>query len=158
MASEPSTLIAWSWTGYTHGQPNGPLPHRHGYLTLIAQCFGLLLPILVTSAGSPGPTIFAHPLWLAVGSVATFVVYSYRNWLGYSGGLVLAFFLMSITPMIFQDAASTGKVARTYFTAWLVSCILNLVSIFTVAYAFVPGGVYLRERTDLWVSLLLLVQ
>jgi hypothetical protein len=32
----------------------------------------------------------------------------------------------------------------------LVYCVLNVVSIFTVAYAFVPGGVYLRGRTDWW--------
>lgn len=68
--------------------------------------------------------------------------------MGYSGGLALAVFLMSITPLVMQRATLTGKVARTYTTAFFVAIVLNLASIFTVAYAFVPGGNIVRERTD----------
>lgn len=82
-------------------------------------------------------------------------MYRHRDWAGYVGGLNLALFLMSITPLVFHRAAAaalggTGKIGRVYFTALLVYCLLNLASIFTVAYAFVPGGIYFRERTDLY--------
>ena len=51
-----------------------------------------------------------------------------------------------------KDAKTTDAGERTaavYTAALGVYCALTLASIFTVAYAFVPGGVYLRERTDL---------
>ncbi|KAF8962704.1 Frag1/DRAM/Sfk1 family-domain-containing protein [Flammula alnicola] len=81
---------------------------------------------------------------------------------GYGGGLGVAVFLMSVLPLGFERAAEAAvgsgggggggkelRVAKVYTTALGVYCVLNLASIFTVAYAFVPGGVYLRERTDL---------
>lgn len=84
-------------------------------------------------------------------------MYAYRNWIGYAGGLGVAVFLMSVLPQVFDLAAATAtagggtglRISKTYTMALGVYCLLNLASIFTVAYAFVPGGVYLRERTDL---------
>ena len=150
LLSDSSTLIAWSWTGYMNRRPQGPLPNLHGSITLIAQSLGLLIPILLASRGS---RLLMHPAWLAYGTISSFVMYQYRNWLGYVGGLNLAIFLMSIIPQVLDGAASasTGRVATTYFMAWLVACLLDLANVWTVAYAFVPGGVYLRERTDLYV-------
>ncbi|KAJ7722557.1 Frag1/DRAM/Sfk1 family-domain-containing protein [Mycena maculata] len=152
LLSDSSTLISWSWTGYINSNPQGPLPHLHGSLTFIAQSIGLLLALTLISSNAVD--VLAHPLWFLYGSAAATVLYAYRNWLGYTGGLNLAVFIMSIIPIVFKrasDAAgttgqSTGKV---YFAAMLVYCLLGLASIWTVAYAFVPGGVYLRERTDL---------
>lgn len=93
------------------------------------------------------------------------MMYSYRNWLGYTGGLAHALFLMSVIPLVLQRAAiavgsntsspDTAKltgVARTYMLAMFVYCLLNLASIFTAAYAFVPGGWVFRERTDVYAS------
>lgn len=155
MLADSSTLIAWSWTGYQNGVPKGPLPHLHGSLTLIAQCVGLLLPVVLSTSAadssasaSSATDLLAHPVWLLCGAASSFVMYKYRDWTGYAGGLGTAVFLMSITPLVLQRAATTQKIGRTYFVAFLVYCVLNLASIFTVAYAFVPGGVYLRERTD----------
>ena len=165
--TDASTLIAWSWTGYENRAPRGPIPHLHGAITLAVQCAGLLLPVVLTSLSASASEstwwssdmdmkILTHPMWLAFGSASTWVMYTYKDWTGYTGGLGLAFWAMSITPMVFQRAAAFAaeeeKVARTYATAFLVYCLLVLTSIFTVAYAFVPGGVYLRERTDWLVS------
>ncbi|KAF7967485.1 hypothetical protein HWV62_34095 [Athelia sp. TMB] len=148
LLSDSSTLIAWSWTGYADRKPLGPLPHLHGSVTLVAQALGLLIPIISPTWGQ---RILVHPIWFAYGCANAFVMYQYRNWLGYIGGLNLAVFLMSIIPHVLQGAALASKkgVAKTYFTAWLVACLLDLAGVWTVAYAFVPGGVYLRERTDL---------
>jgi len=78
-------------------------------------------------------------------------MYRHRDWVGYFGGLNLAVFSMSVLPMVLSLAAesSDGRVARTYTLAFFVTCLFYLASVWTVAYAFVPGGVYLRERTDL---------
>lgn len=147
--ADPSTLIAWSWTGYQNSSPKGPIPHLHGALTLIVQSVGLLIPILLSSTPS-AISLLAHPLWFLYGGASAYVMYAYKNWLGYIGGLNLALFLMSLVPTIFLRAAraAKGNVASTYGLAFFTYCVLNLASIFTVAYAFVPGGVFLRERTD----------
>ena len=78
-------------------------------------------------------------------------MYAYKDWAGYAGGLGVAFFLMSVWPSVWARAAEAGRgrVARTAATAWLVVCLFDVASTFTVAYAFVPGGEYFRERTDL---------
>ncbi|KAJ7127156.1 Frag1/DRAM/Sfk1 family-domain-containing protein [Mycena epipterygia] len=152
LLSDSSTLISWSWTGYVDSHPQGPVPHLHGSLTFIAQSIGLLLALTLISRNST--EALAHPLWFCYGSAATAVLYTYKNWLGYIGGLNLAVFVMSVIPVVFKRASdavgSTGQsIGKVYFTAMLVYCLLGLASIWTVAYAFVPGGVYLRERTDL---------
>jgi hypothetical protein len=105
-------------------------------------------------AGSnPIHVLISHPSFYAFGATSTYVLYSHENWLGYLGGLGLAFFLMCITPIVFgQVAAAKARAGRMIGTAFVVYCLLNLASIFTVAYAFVPGGVYFRERTNLYVS------
>ncbi|KAK0235644.1 Frag1/DRAM/Sfk1 family-domain-containing protein [Armillaria nabsnona] len=147
--SDSSTAIAWSWTGYDNGRPRGPLPHLHGSLTIILQSLGLFTAVLLSSDAGKRFNFTTHPLWLAFGAGSSYVMYRHRNWLGYSGGLGLGFFVMSTLPVVLQLAASTRNVAKTYFTAMLVYVLLSLASVWTVAYAFVPGGVYLRERSDL---------
>lgn len=150
LLSDSSTMIAWSWTGFVDRKPRGPQPHFQGSITLIAQSLGLLVATLLASRKS---NILTHPVWFIYGACSSFVMYWYRDWVGYTGGLNLAVFLMSIIPQILEGAASAsaGRVAKTYFTAWLVTCLLDLADVWTVAYAFVPGGVFLRERTNVYV-------
>lgn len=145
LLADSATLISWSWTGYP---VRGPVPHLHGYLTVIAQCLGLAIPILLPSAWVG---ILCHPIWFAYGAVGTYVMYHYRDWIGYFGGLNVAVFCMSVLPTILSVVAesSNGHLAKTYTLTFFVTCLLYLANMWTVAYAFVPGGVYLRERTDL---------
>lgn len=145
LLADSTTLIAWSWTGYP---VRGPVPHLHGFLTIIAQCLGLAIPALLPS-GLVG--LLRHPAWFAYGAASAYVMYHHRDWVGYCGGLNVAVFSMSVLPTTLSVAAesSNGRLARTYTLAFFVTCLLYLASMWTVAYAFVPGGVYLRERTDL---------
>ncbi|KAI5121231.1 hypothetical protein M0805_007238 [Coniferiporia weirii] len=138
--SDPGTLIAWTWTGYPI---QGPVPHLHGALTLVAQSTGLLIPLVVP------PSFLSSPVWFSFGAASSFILYSYKNWLGYVGGLGVAAFLMSIIPQTLSGAADKKYVGRTYFSAFLVAILFYFANVWTVAYAFVPGGEYLRERTDL---------
>ncbi|KAG5341577.1 hypothetical protein C0989_009279 [Termitomyces sp. Mn162] len=118
LVSDPSTLIAWSWTGYQNGVPRGPVPHLHGALTLIAQCAGLFVPILLVPSNAVD--LLTHPVWFIFG-----------------------------TLMLGRAVhAAKGGAIKVFGVAMGVYCLFNLASIFTVAYAFVPGGVYFRERTD----------
>ncbi|KAF8440284.1 Frag1/DRAM/Sfk1 family-domain-containing protein [Boletus edulis BED1] len=149
MFTDSSTIIAWSWTGYQDGQPRGPLPHLHGPITLLAQSLGLIIPaVLPTSAST---ALLSHPLWFAYGCASAFVMYRFRDWTGFLGGLNFAIFCMSILPSVLsQSSAWQGdKVGRRHFVTFLVAILLYLANVWTVAYAFVPGGSYLRERTDL---------
>ena len=175
LLADSSTLIAWSWTGYEDGLPRGPVPHLHCGLTIIVQCLGLALGLYACTesyqinAPESGPSqtriknqrfidqsvtnhIYAfitHPSFYAFGATSTYVLYMYENWTGYAGGLGVGFFVMCITPFVFEQVAATRIYAgRMLGTAFVVYCLLNLASIFTVAYAFVPGGTYFRERTN----------
>ncbi|KAF7327595.1 Calcofluor white hypersensitive protein [Mycena kentingensis (nom. inval.)] len=151
LLSDGSTLVAWSWTGYTNGQPNGPLPHLHTPITLLAMSLGLFISLLSLE-------LLAHPYFFAYGCVSVSVMYSSRNWDGYFAGLNVAVFLMSIVPMVLWRASTAAgpnneHSGKVFFTAMVVYCLLGLASVWTVAYAFVPGGVYLRERTDIVLAL-----
>ena len=140
--TDASTMIAWTWTGYP---VKGPVSNVHGSLTLLAQATGLAIPIIFPSSLS----MLSNPIWFLFGSINAYLLYAYDDWLGYLGGLGMAVFLMSIIPLVFSRVSETENVGRVYFTAFLVTIIIYLASTWTVAYAFVPGGVYLRERTDL---------
>ncbi|KAI0366313.1 hypothetical protein BV20DRAFT_952512 [Pilatotrama ljubarskyi] len=143
--SEASTLIAWSWTGYPI---RGPVPNMHGSLTHLAEALGLGLAAYSAQSGSD---VLARPLWLALGGGSAYIMYAYKDWLGYAGGLGFALFLMSVIPTVWARAAEAGKgrPGRTMGAVCLVICVFDVVSTLTVAYAFVPGGMWFRERTDL---------
>ena len=126
----------------------------HGSLTIIAMVLGIFQALYSTIRVQKGKcTILDTQSWFMIGAASTYIMYSYRNWLGYAGGFGVAWWLMSILPVVFESAAEdirAGKsVAKTYGVAMLWYCILHVAAVFTVAYAFVPGGQYLRERTDL---------
>ncbi|KIJ52651.1 hypothetical protein M422DRAFT_74128 [Sphaerobolus stellatus SS14] len=143
--ADPDTLIAYSWTGYP---VKGPLPGFHGYLTLLAMAAGLVI------ATTKIKSIVYHPLWMLVGSISAYGLITIHDWPGYIASLVLAIFLVSVAPTIFSLASYHGRhyPAKVYFTAWVVVCLFILADVWTVAYAFVPAGWLLRERTDIVIS------
>ncbi|OJT05847.1 Protein cwh43 [Trametes pubescens] len=142
LLADASTLIAWSWTGFPI---RGPVPAVHGSLTHVAQVLGLGLAAFLPHG------VRGHPLWLAWGVGSAYVMYAYRDWAGYAGGLGFAAFLMGAIPTVWARAAQAGRgrEARTMVVACLVVIVYDVASTFTVAYAFVPGGEIFRERTDL---------
>lgn len=155
--SDASSLVAWSWTGYPL---TGPSPHAHAPLTLTAQSLGVIIALLalLSSDGSlPATNLLEHPVWYATGAVSSYVLYAYKDWPGYSGALVHAMFLTSITPHVLRNAGIVmrgkdglrGKrVGRVLTTAWAVWIVFLFIGTFTVAYAFVPGAGPFREHTD----------
>ncbi|CAE6456415.1 unnamed protein product [Rhizoctonia solani] len=139
--ADSGTIVAWSWTGYP---AKGPIPGvMSSAVTISALCAGLAL-----ASSTSASRVVNHPAWLSVGMLACFVMYQYRDWIGYSGGLVYGLFLMSIFPKMLQESAFRGS-ALGYYLMWLTTVGLILADVWATAYAFVPGGVYMRERTDI---------
>ena len=157
--SDPSSLVAWSWSGFPI---RGPHPHVHAPLTVLAQVLAALLALALSPSSSPTSVpprpsagfsnITAHPLIFAIGVFSTYVLHTRTGWVGYTGGLLHAAFLTLITPRLLQNAGSAAQACgagRVFGTAWAVWIVFVFVGTFTVAYAFVPGAWSFRERTDL---------
>ena len=157
--SDPSSLVAWSWSGFPI---RGPHPHVHAPLTVLVQVLAALLALSLSPSGSPTsvpprtstgfPNITAHPLVFAIGVFSTYLLHTRTGWVGYTGGLLHAAFLTLITPLLLQNAGSAARACgagRVFGTAWAVWIVFVFVGTFTVAYAFVPGAWSFRERTDL---------
>ncbi|KAK9318731.1 hypothetical protein V1517DRAFT_334787 [Lipomyces orientalis] len=138
LLSDSSTLAYWVWTGYP---VTGPLPVPHGAITICAMCLGVYIGVVAKPLSSS---------WTAfiIGSIGATVLYSFENWTGYFGGLVLTVYLLSIVPA-FLESASIHSPGRTFGLAFFLYDLLVLAHVWVVAYAFVPGGPLLRERTDL---------
>ncbi|KAI8081732.1 Frag1/DRAM/Sfk1 family-domain-containing protein [Halteromyces radiatus] len=138
MYSDSSTIMRWSVDGY----PNyGPEPVPWGVATIGSLAFGLLLSThrsLVTSLP-----------WYVFGCIGCIVFYAYSGWTAYYGGLALGTVLTSVMPILVRSITVHGPF-KTLFTSFMIYNILCLAHVWVVAYAFVPGGVYARERTN-WV-------
>ena len=132
--SDSGTIIAWTWTGFPI---TGPTLHPFAGMIIAAACLG-------TNLGS----IAAKPVWGAVGVIGTYLLYAYPDWLGFLGGVAVTIYLSALIPSYFRSA-SVGQFSSTWGHALLVNCLIDVISVVTAAYAFVPLGWLVRERTDL---------
>lgn len=138
MLSDSSVIILWTWEGYPI---RGPVPVPHGVVTLAIICFGIFLG-LFNSKFYKTVTLF--------GIAGSIILYSFHGWLGYFGGMLYTFWLAYIGPLCFEQvAAHYSNIGKVMFTSTSVLIILSLMHVWVVAYAFVPGGPILRERTDI---------
>ncbi|KAH9905601.1 Frag1/DRAM/Sfk1 family-domain-containing protein [Xylariomycetidae sp. FL2044] len=145
LLSDTSTMILWVWEGYP---VRGPLSAPHGWFTLAAMTAGLL-------TGVRQPKLVSTWSVFGVGSLGAAVLTLYPNWFGYLGALTIAFYLMAIaSPML--AAAARKKPATTFGLGFLIYNFMVLFHVWVVAYAFVPGGPYVREHTD-WIMITTMV-
>jgi endonuclease/exonuclease/phosphatase family metal-dependent hydrolase len=86
--------------------------------------------------------------FFGIGSIGAALLTLRGNWVGFYGGLALAVYLMAIAPVLIS-CATRYTPGRTFGLAFLVYNVVVLGHVWVVAYAFVPGGPLLRERTDL---------
>lgn len=87
-------------------------------------------------------------LWWLIGSTGAALLYFAPQYWSMIGGLLLAIYTMSIWPTMI-DRLFCRPVGRTLTLANLVYIILVLGSVWVVAYNFVPGGEFTRERTHI---------
>ena len=139
LLSDSSTMTLWVWQGYP---VQGPLAVPHGALTIFAMGAGLV-------GGLFYPNVARSWSAFGIGSVGAAVLTSFHNWFGYYGGLALAMYLMAVTPVLIANAVRFAP-GRTFFVGFFMYNFMVLFHVWVVAYAFVPGGPLVRERTD-WV-------
>lgn len=137
--SDSSTMIYWTWEGYP---VRGPTPLTGGLFHFAAFALGILASIQFH------PNVFASPVNTLISAAAAFVLYSFKGWAGFAGSVVYTFHLASLAPLIGQAVAGYNT-AALFSLSFLFSVLISLASVWIVAYAFVPGGPLLRERTDI---------
>lgn len=145
LLSDSSTMISWVWEGFP---VRGPLAVPHGAVTLLAMGLGL-------SIGLFAPNLSRSWAFYGVGSIGAAVLTTHSHWSGYLGGLVLAIYTMAAAPVLITHATRHSP-ARTFGLGFLVYNFMVLFHVWVVAYAFVPGGPLVRERTD-WVMTAMMI-
>ena len=87
-------------------------------------------------------------LWWFIGCIGAAMLYYLPTYWGYVGGVTLAIYVMSIWPLMADKfvCCSPGLALPVAMALYIV---LILTSVWVVAFNFVPGGEYTRERTDL---------
>lgn len=137
MLTDSSTIIIWNWEGYPI---NGPVPVPHGAITLITMSIGAYLGLTLENLNKK--------FIIILGSLSAIILYFATEWIGYIGGLGYTLFLTISVPIFFQNAAKYQP-GVVFTLAFFIHIVLMLAHVWIVAYAFVPGGWILRERTDI---------
>jgi len=137
---EVSLVCRWAVSGYPH---TGPMPNPWGAVVFVALGVGVLLSHHQWTC---------NLFWWLIGSAGAALLYfAPRHW-AVIGGLILGVYTMSIWPAMI-DRLFCRPVARTLTLANLVYIILVLGSVWVVAFNFVPGGEYTRERTHVLLAI-----
>lgn len=109
-----------------------------------------------------GVVVFGHQTdlvtswrWTAVGLVFSMILYFASTYAAFFAGLVLAIYTMSLWPLLAKRVANFPP-HKVLPLAMLVAIFYMLLSVWVVAYNFVPGGTLTRERTDVMLIMLVL--
>lgn len=145
LLSDSSTMILWVWEGYPI---RGPTAVPYGAVTLLAMGFGL-------AVGLYAPKISRSWAFYGVGSIGAAILTTRSHWTGYQGAIVLAIYTMAAAPALIGHAIRYSP-GRTFGLAFFIYNFMVLFHVWVVAYAFVPGGPLVRERTD-WVMTAMMV-
>ncbi|MCJ1366922.1 hypothetical protein MMC16_006053 [Acarospora aff. strigata] len=137
LLSDSSTMILWVWEGFP---VRGPIAAPHGAYTIFAMGVGLVLGLFY-------PDLVGSWTAFGIGSIGASLLTMYSHWVGYYGALILAVYIMALSPGFISSAVKHSP-ATTFGVGFLVYNIMVLAHVWTVAYAFVPGGPILREHTD----------
>ncbi|GAA5847258.1 hypothetical protein JCM9279_006160 [Rhodotorula babjevae] len=138
--TDSGTVIAWSWAGYPS---SGPFAFPHGLITIVALLAGVALVPSPTSSTRISLASFA-----AACTCATLLL-TQTSWASFLPACLLGTYLASLFPPFLLSLTSHTPhgPGAPFAAAFLVYALLELASTWTVAYAFVPAGWILRERT-----------
>lgn len=145
LLSDSSTMVLWVWEGHP---VRGPIAATGGVLTLLLMGFGIVHYVVLQEEKATGPISF---VFLALGA---FLLTAYSNWLGFLGATMVAIESVSLAPGIVSAAVRSGP--SSFGIGFLFYAVMDLASVWVVAYAFVPGGPLMREHTDWVVTVMVL--
>ncbi|KAF9980634.1 hypothetical protein BGZ75_008196 [Mortierella antarctica] len=136
MFTDSTTISRWSLGGY----PNtGPQPVPGGLMVIAAMAVGLTV--------SSKRRWVTSLIWWIIGTAGLAVLHFLEGDVGFAGGIVFTVYALSLFPTLFRSL-SRQPPGRTFLVTMLVYNIFALAHVWVVAYAFVPVGVWMRERTD----------
>ena len=100
--------------------------------------------------------LISSPAWAGVGLIFSMILYFAKTYTAFFGGQILAIYAMSLWPMLSKRFVNfhAGKAIPLAMT---VCFFLVLLSVWVVAYNFVPGGTVTRERSDAMLVLTILM-
>ncbi|SCU91573.1 LAMI_0E06436g1_1 [Lachancea mirantina] len=141
LMTDSSTIIYWSWEGFGKGVAQGPLAWPYNCLT----CCVLLMSSLFSLKFVNRPMVPCGLLIVSTVVLCARPISGYFNYI--FGGLTYITALIFMVPIYLS---SMNLVGCPLFFGWsfLVYVVLVLAHVWTVAYAFVPGGWLLRERIE----------
>ncbi|XP_028401694.1 PGAP2-interacting protein-like [Dendronephthya gigantea] len=141
---EVSLVSRWAVTGLPESGPN---PNPWGIAVLIGLSFGIML--------SPNDWTKSFVWWL-IGSAGAAMLYRLPTHWSFVGGIILAVYLMSIWPLM-ADKLARCNPGSTLPLAMGLYIVLILASVWVVAFNFVPGGEFTRERTGTLMAITMLL-
>ena len=141
--TDSGTLVLWTWTGFPI---KGPTPVTGALFHFSALLLGVLFSLKLEKITR---NIFYN---LVIGGGSAFTLLYCDNWIGYAGACLYVFYVSSVFPIIVTSVLGHNLIA-IFSLAFLVQTFFALGSTWIVAYAFVPGGWLLRERSDLILGL-----
>ncbi|KAL3880057.1 hypothetical protein ACJMK2_032328 [Sinanodonta woodiana] len=141
---ESSLITRWVVTGYPD---SGPLPDFWG--TAVLMCIGLGIYM------SACRHMARSKLWWLIGTFSFGSLYYLPTWWGFTGGLLLAVYTFSVWPEM-MDRLTLCPPARSLTFVVVTYLVEIFFYVWTVAFNFVPGGVYTREHTDWLITAVML--
>ncbi|EST05218.2 Frag1/DRAM/Sfk1 [Kalmanozyma brasiliensis GHG001] len=140
--TDTGTMIAWGWTGYPI---KGPMAIPHGCIILITMAFASLAATRWTGFG------YSINLFIVQCGSAALLFFT-TDWISFAGAIGMA---LSLPPLVLPmiSAAMRHDPIKVMLFAWLIANVLTFLGVLTVAYAFVPGGKVMRERTGFMLGL-----
>lgn len=128
----------------------GPKPALHGVITIAAMALSIISGAILATSYILNPNVLSA---IVIGAC---VYHNASGWKAYISGLIISCGICLSSATIMKAAAqfAPGPVFGIGLTFY---AILSSMSVWTVTDAFVPGGEYMRERTDiLMISTILL--
>ncbi|OQV12525.1 PGAP2-interacting protein [Hypsibius exemplaris] len=142
---ELGVLSRWSVKGYP---TTGPTPFLSAPFVLFALIAG-------TFFAAHFSRLSASPLTWIIGTVAFFATYFLDAWPGFVCGLLLAVY-SSVLWVNMMERVVVGHPAVVITLSMLTYLAEIFFHVWTVAYNFVPGGVYTREHSDFLIGFMCL--
>lgn len=152
--TDAGTIIAWNWTGFP---VTGPRLLWQGSLVIGSAALGLIARWAQDRTWSrrarPYSLLTLTTTILACstfcGHYKAIIQSSYPdviNWVQFGGGCALVASLVYHFPALWQELSRYDYDGRLLCHALGFNAALDVISVITVAYAFVPGGHLLREK------------